>query len=138
MTLQPTPIVFPDAELWLTGALRSLLHARDEDYASDAFVSNAVPATRRDFMVIVRRDGGLAAGLFDNPRYGINVWATTEQKANDLLRLVTGLLPLLPGDGTCVRVGAPNGVVPIPDESKQPRRYFTFDARLRGTPLEEF
>lgn len=138
MTLQPTAIVHPDAELWLTTALRSALEDREETYASTALVSNTVPATRADYMVIVRRDGGPVTGVFDNPRFGINIWGATEQDAANLARLVAALLKTLPGDGTCVAMGEPSGPSPIPDESKQPRRYFTVEARLRGTPLEEF
>lgn len=138
MTLQPIPIVFPDAELWLTGVLRPALSARPETYASSAFVGTAVPSTRRDYMVTVRRDGGASTGLFDNPRFGINIWGKTEQTANDLARLVCALFKTLPGDGVCVHMFEPSGPSPVADESGQPRRYFTVQAKLRGIPLEEF
>lgn len=138
MSLQPTPIVFPDAELWLTTALRAALGARAEIWASAAFVSNRVPSPRRDRMVIVRRDGGPTDGMFDLPRIGVNVWGTTEQEATDLARLVCALMSTLPGSSGCVSVTQQSGPIPIADESGQPRRYSVFQARLRGTPLEEF
>lgn len=133
MTLQPAEVIFPDAELWATAALRAALATRTETYKSGVIVSNAVPATRPARLVTIRRDGGPTDGLFDRPRFGVNVWAATEKDAADLARLVTALFRLLPGDGTCVAVRQASGPSPIPDA--QPRRYMTFEATLRGTPL---
>lgn len=137
MTLQPAPIVFPDAELWATTALRAALVGRGEAYLSGVKVSNAVPAARPDRLVTIRRDGGAAVGVFDNPRLGVNVWARTEQDATDIARLVAALFWSLPGDGVCVSMRMVGGPNPIPDESGAKRRFMTFEARLRGTPLED-
>lgn len=135
MTLQPTPVLFPDAELWATTTLRTALAARPEPYAAGVFVSNTVPSSRRDRMVIVRRDGGASDGLFDYPRLGMNVWATTEQDATDLARLVAALLWSAPGDGVCVAMTQQSGPSAIPDESGAKRRYSVFEATMRGEPL---
>lgn len=134
MTLQPAPIVFPDAELWATAALRSALAGRDEEYATGVKISNAVPTTRPARLVTIRRDGGAAAGILDNPRLGVNVWAATEQDATDLARLVTALLLSLPGDDVCVRMRQAAGPSPVADA--QPRRFMSFEAALRGSALD--
>lgn len=133
MTLQPTAILFPDAELWAIAALRSALATRTETYVTGVKVSNAVPTTRPARLVTVRRDGGASDGLFDRPRLGVNVWAATEQDCADLTRLVVALLFVAPGDGVCVRLVQVGGPSPIPDA--QPRRFMTFEATLRGSAL---
>jgi len=135
MTMQPAAIVFPDAELWATGRLRAALVGRPEAYAQGVYVSNSVPSTRRDRMVIVRRDGGAASGLFDLPRLAVRCWAVTERDAADLTRLVAALLWSMPGDGVCVRMQQLSGPSAIPDESNHYQRYSLFEARMRGSQL---
>lgn len=135
MTLQPVGVLFPDAELWATTHLRAALSDRAESYATGAFVSNAVPTTRRDRMVIVRRDGGADDGLFDHPRLSVQTWAKTEQDATDLARLVSALMRTLPGDGVCTSVRKNSGPNAVPDPSGQPLRYQVFDVTLRGVNL---
>lgn len=133
MTLQPAAIIFPDAELWAIGRLRTALAARVESYTTGVKVSNAVPSNRPDRLVTVRRDGGSATGVLDTARLGVNVWARTEQDAADLARLTAALLWSLPGDGVCVRMTQVAGPSPVPDA--QPRRFMSFEAALRGTDL---
>ena len=71
-------VIQPDIELWATTWLRAQLTARAESYAAGVFVSNSVPTTRRDRMVIVRHDGGLrASALLELSRIGVQVWAKT-------------------------------------------------------------
>lgn len=135
MTLQPTAILFPDAELWATTRVRALLTGRPESYVTGVKVSNVIPAVRADRMVIVRRDGGPARGVFDHPRLSIQVWAKSEQDATDLARLVSALMRRLPGDGVCTAVSQNSGPNPVADASGQPLRYLVFDATLRGTAL---
>lgn len=135
MTLQPTAILFPDAELWATGRIRGELAGRVESYAQNVYVSNAIPATRRDRMVVVRRDGGPARGLFDHPRLSVQVWAKSDQDATDLARLVSALMRLLPGDGVCTAISQNSGPNPVADTSGQPLRYMVFDATTRGEML---
>lgn len=130
--MQPAAIVFPDAELWLTTHLRATLSLRPETYAANTFVSNRVPQARRERMVIIRRDGGPATGTLDIPRFGVNVWAGSEQDAADLARLTAALILNAPGDGVCVRMTQIAGATPIIDESRESRRYMTFEAALRG------
>ena len=133
MSLQPAAIVFPDAELWATGALRAALAGRAEPYAAGVKVSNAVPSTRPVRLVTIRRDGGAANGVLDLPRLAVNVWAATDQDATDLARLVAALLWSLPGDGVCVAMTQVAGPSPIADA--QPRRFMSFEAALRGSDL---
>lgn len=133
MTLQPVAVLFPDAELWGTTRLRTALAARSEPYTTGVKVSNAVPTTRPTRFVTVRRDGGAPSGVFDQPRFGVNVWAATEKDVADLAALVSALFLLTPGDGVCVRMRQTSGPSPIADV--QPRRYMTFEARLRGENL---
>src|SRR5689334_21215305 len=99
MTLQPSAIVFPDAELWATATVRAALSGRPESYLVGIKVGNKVPNPRPDRLVTFRRDCGSAFGVFDNPRLGVNVYAKTEQDATDIARLVAALLWSLPGDG---------------------------------------
>lgn len=133
MTLQPAAILFPDADLWGTGMIRAKLAVRTEAYKSGVVVSNSVPATRPARLVTVRRDGGSVSGVFDRPRFGVNVWAATEKDVADLAALVSALFLLAAGDGVCVSVRQVSGPSPIPDA--QPRRYMTFEAKLRGSAL---
>lgn len=134
---QPTAILFPDVELWATTYLRAALNERDEDYVWNVYVSNAVPSSRRDRMVIVRRDGGLSDGLRDNARLSVRVWAKKEQEATDLARLVQALLWAAPDGNPILSVVQQSGPTPIPDESKSALRYLVFEVATRGTALTE-
>lgn len=133
MTLQPVEVIFPDAELWATGVIRAALAARSEPYVTGVKVSNTVPPTMPARQITIRRDGGSKVGVFDNPRFGVNIWAATDKDAADLARLVSALFRLTPGDGVCVFMQQTAGPVTIPDA--KPRRYMTFVARLRGEAL---
>lgn len=136
MTWQPPRVVFPDTELVLTGLLRDALAARPEPYAADVYVGTKVPNPRRPRMVTIRRDGGLVVdGLLDEARVGINVWADTEQDANDLTRLVSALLWASSDGKPICRVEPISGSIAVADESGQPLRYLAFEIRLRGEPL---
>jgi hypothetical protein len=135
MTLQPVSILFADAEAWAVTALRAALALRSEAYKSGVVVATTVPPTRPARLVTVRRDGGPARGIFDYPRFGVNVWAATDEDATDLANLVAALMRRLPGDGTCVSIRQLSGASPVPDESGQPRRFCTFEATLRGGVL---
>lgn len=129
-------VVQPDVELWATGWLRQALAGRPEPYAAGVYVSNTVPAPRRDRMVVVRRDGGLRLDLLrEVARLGVQVWATTEQDATDLARLVAGLLWAAPNGDPVVKVTQPTGSTPAADASRQPLRYMTFELTVRGTQL---
>lgn len=135
MTLQPVGIIFPDVELWATAYLRVALADRLEPFADNVYVSNSVPTTRRDRMVIVRRDGGTATSLRDQARLSVRCWAKTEQDATDLSRLVAALLWAAPTGDPVLMVRQQSGPTPIADESKQPLRYLVFDVHTRGVPL---
>ena len=137
MPWQPLGIVFPDIELVLTGRYRTALATRTEPYAAGVYVSNTVPTTRRDRMVIVRRDGGTQAEMRDRPRVNIRVWAKTEQDATNLAALVMALAPTFV-DGSPI-VACPtegrSGPFPVADESGQPLRMMTIEFHTRGVDL---
>lgn len=135
MTLQPIAILFPDAESWAVSYLTTALTGRAETYASGVVVGVGVPSPRPARLVTVRRDGGPNKGMFDQPRLGVNVWAETEEDVIDLAELVSALLRIAPGDGTCTAMRQLSGASPVPDESAQPRRYSSFEATLRGSAL---
>lgn len=129
-------VVFPDVELWATGWLRTALAARPEAYAANVFVGTAVPSTRRDRMVTIRRDGGPRLDATrEAARLGVNVWGKTEQEASDLARLVRALLWAAPDGNPVCRVDELAGPSPVADESGQPRRFLTFELTVRGSDL---
>lgn len=136
MSWQPAAVVFPDIELELTGRYRTALAARAESYAANVYVSNTVPTTRRDRMVIVRRDGGTQGEMRDQPRVTINVWAKSEADATNLAALVMGLAPSF-ADGDPI-VAVPtlgrSGPFPVADESGQPLRSMSIEFHTRGVP----
>lgn len=134
MSWQSATVVYPDIELVLTGRYRTALEAREEAYAGNVFVSNSIPPTRRDRMVVVRRDGGLQGEMRDQPRVSIRVWAKTEQDATDLARLVMALAPTFADGDPIVAVPTTgrSGPSPVPDESGQPLRLMNIEFHTRG------
>jgi hypothetical protein len=135
MTMQPIGVVFPDVELWGTTYLRDALGQRTEPWAAVDLVSNRVPTTRKNRMVIVRRDGGTSDGLRDVARVSVQVWAKTEQDATDLARLVAALLWAAPNGDPVLKVVQQSGPTPIADTSGQPLRYLVFEIHTRGEAL---
>lgn len=133
MTLQPTAAAPVDADLWWIVYLRGALVGRVESYAQSVYFDRVVPTTRRDRMVIVRRDGGALVGLFDHPRMALDVWAKSEKDATDLANLMLALAQKAPLAGAGVtavdNVIGPNSVA---DPSGQPRRLAHFDATHRA------
>lgn len=137
MTLQPTAALPVDAELWWTGHLRTVLAARSEPYVQSVWLDRRVPSPRRDRMVIVRRDGGATAGLFDLPRISLDVWAMTENDAADLARMVVALATAAPLSAPeVVRVTHLSGPNAVADPSGQPRRQALIEAKHRATLLD--
>jgi len=129
-------VEFPDVELWATTYLRAALAARPEPYAAGVKVGVAVPATRADRMVQVRRDGGPRLDATrEAARLGVNVWGKTEQEATDLARLVRALLGGAADGKPVCRVTELSGPSPVADESGQPRRFLTFELVVRGSNL---
>lgn len=136
MTFQLARVLFPDAEAWAVTRIRALLATRSETYKSGVVVDNKVPPVRPVRLVTIRCDGGSPLeDLLDRPRFGVNVYAATEEDATDLANLVAALFRLAPGDGTCVAMTQLSRPTPVADESKTPRRFATFQATLRGGVL---
>lgn len=132
MTLLPI-VIHDDIELWACTRLRALLLARAEAYTDDVYVSNTIPDPRRDRMVIVRRDGGgRLDAVREAPRLGVNVWAKTEQDANDLARMVAALLWASPDGNPVSKVTITGGPYPIPEQSDSFLRYITAELISHG------
>lgn len=133
--LLPT-VIFPDVELWACGYLRAELDARTEPYTDAVYVGNTVPETRLDRMVVVRRDGGPRESLtWETARLTVRVWASSEQEANDLARMVAALLWAAPTGEPVIRVTQPTGPTPVADDSRQPLRLQSFELLIRGSDL---
>ena len=135
MTLQPVAALPIDADLWWIVYLRGALVGRPESYAQSVYFDRAVPTSRRDRMVIVRRDGGNVSGVFDRPRVALDVWAKTEQDASNLASLIVALAFDAPGTNGCVRVEHLSGPNAVADPSGQPRRLSLIEATHRVTVL---
>ena len=120
------PIIFPDSELWLTGALRAAL--------TDTYTGIAVPAQRRPREVILRRDGGPDGFVQSRQRFGFRVFADTEKEAADLADETSARVRALAFTGPALRITT-TSPFPVEDESGKPLRYFTAEIAVRGTPL---
>ena len=129
MPWQPAPILYPDAELVLTTALRAALVAAGR---SDVYVDRAVTSKRP--LVVLTRDGGGVGPLRDQPRIRIRTFAATAQAAGDLARLVNALLLDLPGTAGITRAEILSGPYEIPDASG-PLRYALAEFHIRGEEL---
>lgn len=131
-----TPVVFPDTELWIAQWARDALSARTEAYTRDVYVGNKVPETRRDRMIVIRREGGQRLDqVREQPLITIRIWGSSEQEATDLARLFLALLWAAPVTGPLAAVVNLTGPNPVPDESGQPLRLASADLVIRGTEL---
>lgn len=127
-------IVSPDVELWATGYLRAALAARPEPYSANVYISRKVPDPRRNRMVIVRWEGGPGRDVvLEDGVLSVRVFASTEQEAADLARLVRALLLASAGAGAVKRTRGLGGPYEVPDESGQPLRFFTVELTIRGS-----
>lgn len=139
MTILPI-VIHDDIELWACGRLRALLATRTETYAGNVYVSNTVPNPRRDRMVIVRRDGGgRLDAVREAPRLGVRVFVkagkNAEQEANNLGRLVAGLLAASPDGDPVSRVTILGGPYAVPEESGVEQRYLTAELVSKGRQI---
>lgn len=129
MPWQPSAVIYPDAELVLTGALRAALVARGR---TDVHVDRKVTAARP--LVALTRDGGGPSELRDRPRIRFRVYDTNDQAATDLARLALALATDLPGADGITRAEVLSGPYEVPDESG-PMRYALMEFHLRGAAL---
>lgn len=132
MPWQAAVILYPDIELVLTTFFRAELPAHGE---AGVYVSNRMPDTRRDRMVLVRRDGGSPAELLDRPRVSISVWDTTEQGATDLARIVHALISATADGSPVLHADPQSGPTPVADPSGQPLRLIVAEFYTRGEVL---
>lgn len=123
-------VIFPDIELVVTTYLRTALASYG--YPS-VFVSNK--RGTQTTAVWVRHDGGPALDqVRESARVGVNVYAPTEQDADDLARTVSALLVASPNGNPIVRAeqsSSPSGVA----EVNGARRFMSFEFTVRGSDL---
>lgn len=137
MTILPI-VIHDDIELWATTKLRALINARSEPYTDNVYVSDSIPATKRDRMVIVRRDGGPRLDVVrEAPRLGVNVWVkdsgpASKQDANDLARMVSALLWASPDGDPVSRVTITGGPYPVAEDPAFHVRYITAELISHG------
>lgn len=111
-------VVFPDAEAWAVEYLDEALKNRPEPYAQGVYISTRKPNTRRDRMVLVRRDGGPRLDLVrDLARLTIRVFGSDEKEAHDLAALVRALLGVAAEvDDAVLDVHEQSGPLPVEDD----------------------
>lgn len=127
-------VIPPDAELWWAGYLRAFLTARPESYAAGVWVGKNKPTDNKPRIVAVRRDGGAVEGVVDNPRLAFRVWATKDQEASDLARLLVAAIKAAQGQGLVIGIVNVFGPSPIPDSS-QPQYLVNAEVRHRCDAL---
>ena len=130
MPWQPLAILYPDAELETAAMLRVLFSEQDE---TDIWVGRTLPKPRPNRAVQVIRDGGAANELRDKPRLRLLCWDKTDQKVNDLARLVVAVMPLMVTRGVALHVEHLSGPYEIPEAT--PCRYLLFEVHTRGEAL---
>lgn len=126
----PPPVLFPDVEATLIGALDV-----------DAPVSVEVPNPRPERFVRIFRTGGTVPNpIMDRAQVTVECWASTTVQAAALAAQVRARLHALQGtasDGVWIaRVAEMGGPQNLPDPTTdQPRYTFTVQADLRGQQL---
>lgn len=115
--------VFPDVELWATGALREQLEGRSEPWVSDMLVDIRVPPDRPERFVVIQADPGPADTFKAQVNLRVRNWAPAEQEAADTAAMLRALL-YVAADGRGGISRLPGGGLPawLPDESDQPAR----------------
>lgn len=126
MPWQPAPVLYPDAELVVINHLRDALPPWVQ------YVGRNVPATRRNVMVTVDRDGGSVLNLRDRARLRIRCWDLTDQRAGDLARTVVALFPTFVDGDPIVHVEHISGPFEVVEESPHKVRYLGFEIHTRG------
>lgn len=129
-------VVFTDLEAWAVGYLATALAARAESFTEDVTVSNRVPDVIPARLVTVRDDGGSrSATVTKSSALGVNVWASSEEDASDLARMVVALLENAGGDAPVVGHSGTSGPVRVPEESGTPHWFASVDLVHRGASL---
>ncbi len=124
------PLLFPDAELIVVEFLRTRL--------TGVPVHVRVPHENTGRFVQVRRSGGLAETVYDRPRIDVNAWADSDEDAKDLAQLARAHLGDIRGTRSGHMVAGVTdfaGLAPVPDQSGQPRWFFSVEITVRGSSL---
>lgn len=122
------PVTFPDLELWLSQQIRATWAARGRT----VWVSRKLPETgARDWMVIVRDDGGPDSLVRAIRRVGLRCFTPNDQDANDFARQTSEIVRGLRFTGP-LRDVQTSGAVQVDDKTGQPCRYLTATMRVRG------
>lgn len=139
--------IHSDVEMFLTDHIKTKLAALAAGppgpyraLAADVYVGNQFPPARRPRSVVVRDDGGPTTSVVTKrTSVGVTILAgddaTDGQEATQLALLVVAIVAACPGledDNPVAAVLSMNGPLKVPDESGQPRRYFTADLALAG------
>lgn len=125
-------VTFDDVEVTIPAALRAALTAWP-----DLYVGRNTPTPTRPYMILVRRQGGIPRRVYDQPRLGFDVWAPTDQEANDLSRDLVRAMYALDARGE-IKALSMSGPSEIPNADTVSRiRYLSADFRTRGSTLKE-
>ena len=128
---------FGDVEMFVVKHLQAALVGTA---ASGFKVDNKVPNPRPARLVQVRRDGGLQSSpRQESARMGVNVWAPSDQEANDTASLVRALLAQAAGTtrvGVFVKRVTTSGPSPVPEDATDTfHKYFTAELLALGSAL---
>lgn len=139
--------IHSDVVLFLTGHIRARLATiaagpagPHKALASGVYVGKRFPDPRRPKTVVVRDDGGPTTSVVTKETsIGVTILAgddpTQGQEATDLALLVAAIVAGCPGreaDNPVAAVLEMNGPFEVPEESGQPRRYFTANLAVTG------
>lgn len=92
--------IFPDTLAAMKVYLDAQLALRAEPYTDDVLVTWDMPATRPDRVVLLRTDGGLTRGVTHaSERMGLQIWAESNEIANDLGNMIHAMLRACVNDG---------------------------------------
>jgi hypothetical protein len=128
-------VLFTDIEATAITYLDAALEARGEAYTDNVTVSNEYQGETPTRQVVVTRDGGPRAHLFDQPRLRINVWAEDDPTVTDLALMCDALLMAWPNGAPVTYVRRLSGPSPINEPNERSRRFLLIEARARGSQL---
>jgi hypothetical protein len=88
-----TSALLPDFKAAMIDYLESSLALRPEPYTDNVLITWDMPAERPNRVILIRGDGGLTRSVKHvSARFGLQIWAETDEVANDLGNMVHMLL----------------------------------------------
>lgn len=95
-----TAALYPDTKAALVDYLSDSLIARAEPYTDNVLVTWDMPAEKPERVVLIRSDGGLTRSVkHASDRFGVQIWAETDEVANDLSNMVHMLIKSCTNNG---------------------------------------